>query len=117
LERLDEARSIEELAADDPGNLTGQLYLGVLRARLGDRTGAERVAQRLAEWDQPLLRGVHTYFRADILAQLGDLDAAVHLLEEAWAEGASGALFHHHNIWLKPLRGHPSYEDLLKPRG
>jgi tetratricopeptide (TPR) repeat protein/TolB-like protein len=117
LERLDEARSLEELAADDPDDLEGQLYLGVLRAKLGDRTGAERVAQRLAEWNQPLLKGEHTYYRAAILANLGELDAAVHLLEEVVAGGYSNTMFMHRNPLLRPLWGHPSFRDFLNPRG
>jgi tetratricopeptide (TPR) repeat protein len=121
LDRLEEARPwLEGLAAEYPGNMQFQALLGILEGRLGDRAGAEQISQALAEWDAPFLRGENTLYRAYIAANLGDLGAAVRLLEQAVAEARPWnwwRLRFDRDPYLKPLRGYPPFEDFIEPRG
>jgi serine/threonine protein kinase len=59
--------------------------------------------------------------RAMIAASLGDKAAAVQLLREAIAQGftdvAGYAEFFHRAPEMAPLRGHPPFEELIKPKG
>jgi hypothetical protein len=54
-----------------------------------DRTVAvaERVSQRLAEWEEPLLLGLDRSYKARITANLGDLDEGVRPATHAVADG------------------------------
>ncbi len=120
LGRLEDARPwVEGLAAEYPGNMQFQALLGVLQARLGDRAGAERISQVLADWDAPVLRGENTLYRAHIAANLGDRADAVRLLELAVAEGRPWDWWRRFDMQplLKPLRGYPPFEDFIQPRG
>src|SRR5438874_6447728 len=62
-------------------------YLGAVAARQGNRDQALRVDQTLARVKRPYLFGRPTVWRARIQALLGERDAAVALLQEAFARG------------------------------
>jgi tetratricopeptide (TPR) repeat protein/TolB-like protein len=98
--------------------------LGVIAARRGDRTGAERIAEELRQVDRPYLYGESLYSRAMIAASLGDKAAAVQLLREAIAQGLGlgvewegYAVLLHRAPEMAPLRGYPPFEELIKPKG
>ena len=66
---------------------------------------------------QPFWGGVNTAWRASIAAAMGDLDQAVRLLDHAIDEGWYVRLNPHRSQFLKPLRGFPSFERLVEPKG
>jgi hypothetical protein len=108
---------VAALAEEWPQGMGYQGYLGVLAARLGDRTEAERVDTWLRDLERPYLYGSHTLWRARIAAVLGDHDRAVVLLREAFAEGLTHDVAWHVDVDLRPLRDHPPFRELMRPRG
>jgi tetratricopeptide (TPR) repeat protein len=118
LERDEEAIPlIEALAEETPGSLGITGRLGVLRARQGRTEEAQRISERLRQWEAPYLKGANTAWRANIAAALGDAEGAVQLLGQAHEQGWSFRSMPYRNPYLKPLRGHPAFEDFLRPRG
>ena len=93
-------------------------YLGVLAARLGDPDRAHEYDQRLASLDNTYLFGYQTLWRARIAAQLGDVDASLAFLREAFSEGASFPFeFLHTGADFDPLRDLSSFREILRPKG
>jgi serine/threonine protein kinase/tetratricopeptide (TPR) repeat protein len=116
--RLDEAgRIFESLAAGDPENIDFQGYLGTLAARRGDREGAMRVFEELGKLERPFLLGSHLWWQARIASLLGEKERAVGLLREAFSQGLSYGVYLHCEIDLEPLWDHPSFKELLRPKG
>jgi tetratricopeptide (TPR) repeat protein len=114
-ERWEEAREVFE---KEPDNLTHQIYIGYIAARLGDYETANRIIEEYVDtWDDPYLYGQQPLVRACFAALMGDRDRAVLLLREAGAQG--GALGHGlcHDMDLEPLFGYPPFEDLIRPKG
>ena len=78
-----------------PYSLNRQLDLGTIgrlatiAARLGRRSEAERIGRQLQDMPLGYLHGRQTYWRAHIAAVLGDHEAAVLLLRDAFAQGYS----------------------------
>lgn len=121
--RWEAARSVwEGLAARHPENDEYAAHLGVLAARRGDRTEAERIDARL----RAAARGPGAVFdpnggpliwRARIAAQLGERERATALIGEALDRGMRhGYLLLHAVRDLDPLRGYAPYDELLRPR-
>jgi DNA-binding SARP family transcriptional activator/TolB-like protein len=118
---------LRSYAADRPADLAqwpavspmlevhGQL--GTLAARQGNRAEAERISAMLEALERPYLFGEHTYWRARIAAQLGERDHAVALLRAAYAQGFKWWLPLHSEPDFEPLRDHPSFRELLRPKG
>jgi tRNA A-37 threonylcarbamoyl transferase component Bud32/tetratricopeptide (TPR) repeat protein len=118
LDRLEEAENLlEPLVSELPDTLSHQGYLGILKARLGEREVAEGISGALESWDQPVSFALNTVFRARIAAYLGEPEDAVRLLEQAMEEGWLVRGNPHRDPFLKPLRGHPAFERFLKPKG
>ncbi|MFC1660552.1 protein kinase [Gemmatimonadota bacterium] len=116
-DRPEEAQPLlSGLAEESPEDLTTRGLLGVALARIGDQAGAEVQASWCGELDRPYLWGAHTYWQAAILTHLDRNDEAADLLWRAHGEGRSWARFHD-DAYLTPLRGHPRFEDLLRPKG
>ncbi len=73
------------------GRLSDELWLtgrlATLDARLGRRAEAERVSAALRDRPAGYLHGRQTFWRAHIAAALGQREAAVLLLRDAYAEG------------------------------
>jgi tetratricopeptide (TPR) repeat protein/TolB-like protein len=105
------------LAEDNPGNIADRGRLGVVQAKLGDRTEAERTSEILVSMDQPFRGGQNTAWMAYIAAYLGDLDGAVRLLGEAIDGGWAVGLEPHRSPYLKPLREYEPFEQLTTPKG
>jgi DNA-binding SARP family transcriptional activator/TolB-like protein len=116
--RWEEARSIfAELAHADPASLAAVGHLGVIAARLGDGMEARRIDGLLAEFDRPFLHGAHTYWRARIAAVAGEREHAVRLLRDSFAEGRPFGTSLHAEMDFEPIRDHPGYRELLRPKG
>jgi predicted Zn-dependent protease len=124
----DPARALtENLARQHPRNVSYLGLLGVLAAQRHDQRYAERVDSLLDAVRGPYLRGLPTYWRAAIAAQLGEREMSVTLLRDATAQGlveeflASQGLFRGHSLhsdfYFEPLHGYPPFEQLLRPKG
>jgi DNA-binding SARP family transcriptional activator/tetratricopeptide (TPR) repeat protein len=110
----------EQLALEQPTNLTYQGLRGVLAAWAGDR--------RQAGWSDSVLAarppdpdGLSTYWRACIAARLGNSSQAVSLLWQAHAEGwgSGGDFFRalHTDPALEPLHDYAPFLALQRPKG
>jgi tetratricopeptide (TPR) repeat protein len=118
LDRLLEASVlVESLAWDFTDSASDQGRLGVFRAKLGDAAGAEAVSEALLRWDAPYPMGRNTLWAAYISAQLGELDRAVHLLRDASQQGWNYRDRLHSDPFLRPLRDHPAFQELIRPKG
>jgi TolB-like protein/Tfp pilus assembly protein PilF len=109
LGRYDEART-EYLA--EPASDFGLTGLAVVEHKLG-RAQAARDAFAKIEQEGDRVR----YQQAQILSQLGQLDAAIERLQQARAIGDSGLVYARNDPWLDPLRGDPRFAGLLKSIG
>ncbi|MCC6317087.1 MAG: protein kinase [Gemmatimonadaceae bacterium] len=89
-------------------------YRGLALARKGDRAGAMAVADSLGALTRPWLFGNHTFWRAAIMAELGDREAAMTGLAEAYKQGVPKSLWHA-SYPLRALRGYPPFEVALRP--
>ncbi len=117
-ERWNESYALfARLAAGDPDNVSYQHYLGVLAARRGDRREAERISKWLASLTRPFLFGEHTYARASIAALLGEREAAVELLRDAFQQGFYTPSWVHGDMDLESLRDYPPFQELVRPKG
>jgi DNA-binding SARP family transcriptional activator/TolB-like protein len=105
-----------ELVAEKPDHPVVLGNLGAIAARRGDMDEAAAMDARLRELDQAYLWGVHTFQRARIAAVLGDRDRAVELLRAAFTEGALHGRHTHLILDLEELRGHPPFDELMRPR-
>jgi tetratricopeptide (TPR) repeat protein len=118
LERWSEAQEIfRDLIQEVPDNLVHLGTLGILVARGGDIEEARRIEQELQEMDTPYSKGSNTYQRAVIAAHLGELDRAVQLLRQAHSQGVWFEPWFHSNQAFEPLRGHPGFEEFMRPKG
>jgi len=91
-------------------------YLGAVAARQGNRDQALRVDQTLARVKRPYLFGRPTVWRARIQALLGERDAAVALLQEAFARGYPHAHGLHVDLAFESLRDYGPFRELLTPK-
>ena len=89
-------------------------YLAMIAARTHDAARARFVSDSLAanvpKWD----RGRTPYWRAAILAELGDRDQAMRLLSLAPRQGQF-MWYWHREPPLRALRGYPPFQELIKP--
>jgi tetratricopeptide (TPR) repeat protein len=117
-ERWQEAQGLfRRLAAQSPRDLDLKGRLGVLAARRGEVREASSADRALRECRRPYLFGRHTLWRARIAALLGHGTGAVELLQGAFAEGLAFGLELHSDPDLEPLRAHPRFQALVRPRG
>ena len=90
-------------------------YLAIAYARRGDTARARAISDSLAgsvrEWDL----GETPYWRAGILATLGEKTEAVRLLRTAHQQGQSKAAWHYLPP-LRALRGFSEFEALIRPQ-
>jgi DNA-binding SARP family transcriptional activator len=117
-------RLLGDVAADLPEDVHIQGALGVLAARRGDRGEAERIRSWLTgpgttqPWagQGPPGRRSPTYWRACIAAHEGRLEEALVLLRRSFGEGMWYDLLPHQDPCLDPLRSHPAFRELFRPR-
>ena len=115
--RVDEARVVLERAVeervDTPYRSAYIGTLGVIAGLQGDRQRALELTQDLGAtpWDR-------AWFQADIAASLGEIDKATALLREAVGKGLPVHRIHDEGpfIW-RALRDHPSFQELIRPKG
>ncbi len=91
-------------------------YLGAIAARTGDIEEAQRLSKQLGEDTRLYLFGKPTFWRARILALLGNKEAAVNLLRQATKEGYAFSALHPLEDF-EPLADYPPYIQLMKPKG
>jgi thioredoxin-like negative regulator of GroEL len=118
LERWDEAQALyAALAAGVPEDFGHRAQLGLIAARRGDVAGAERVQQQLAELADRYRFGEHAYRGATIAAVLGEREAAVNLLREAFGQAyPQGSMLVHRDFDLESLFDYPPYVELMEPK-
>ncbi len=115
----DEAEDLlRRLVEKAPENLSVVACMGILAARRGDRTEAENAADTLARAEGNLQESVNdTHSRACIAAQLGDLELAVDLLRQNVGFGVPYWYMVRTDPDLAPLRDHPAFQELMRPKG
>src|SRR6059036_510754 len=109
-------RWIAVITGDSPDRVTVQGFLGVLAARQERRADALAFDRTLQAMSPTYLYGRHTMWRARIHAVLGERDAAVELVQEAFAQGypRGGVMHLYPSLWS--LRDYPPYRELLTPK-
>ena len=91
-------------------------YRGAIAARQGKRDEALRIDQLLARVQRPYLFGRPAVWRARIQALLGERDAAVALLRDAFARGYPHAHGLHVDLAFESLRDYGPFRELLTPK-
>ncbi|MBA3403364.1 MAG: protein kinase [Gemmatimonadaceae bacterium] len=115
--RWDDAST--ELASLLQADSTNIDYLGIsglIHSRRGNRSEAEFAAERLALTPHPYQFGLGNLYRARIAATLGDKEAAMTRINEAFAQGRSYDLTLHRDIDLESLRGYTPFDRFLRGR-
>ena len=118
LERWDEAQALyAALAAVVPEDIGHRAQLGLIAARRGDIMAAEEIEAWLAGLSDRYRFGEHTYDRATIAAVLGEREAAVNLLREAFGQAyPQGSMLVHRDFDLESLFDYPPYVELMEPK-
>jgi len=106
-------RWIAVITGDSPDWVTIQGFLGVLAARQERRADALTFDKTLQAMSPRYLYGRHTMWRARIHAVLGERDAAVGLVQEAFAQGYPRGGVMHLFPSLRLLRDYAPYQELL----
>jgi len=109
-------RWMSAITGDQPDHLTFLGFLGVVVAREGKRDEALRLDRTLQAMSRRYLYGRHTMWRGRIHAVLGEREAAIALVQEAFAQGyPQGGVMHlYPSLWS--LRDYPPFRDLLRPK-
>ena len=107
----------DSLALDDARDLWYRGVRGFFAAMMGDSVQARTDAEWLAALDRPYLRGSNTYWLAKIAGALGERDEAVNLLRQAYSEGYPPSWSHLWNSDFAPIRDHPDFQELMRPKG
>src|SRR5213593_2247202 len=109
-------RWMAAITGDQPDHLTFLGFLGVVAARAGKRDEALRLDRTLQAMSRRYLYGRHTMWRGRIHAVLGEREAAIALVQEAFAQGyPQGGVMHlYPSLWS--LRDYPPFRDLLRPK-
>jgi tetratricopeptide (TPR) repeat protein len=113
-----EARIVfDSLVEDDADNLGVRAVRGFFAAMEGDSAQARTDAEWLATLDRPYMLGFNTYWRAAISGALGERDDGLNLLRQAFSEGWYHSWEHAWYAELAPLRDHPEFQELMRPKG
>lgn len=121
--RWDEARAVyERLAADGAGGHAAweaRAYLGLLAARRGDRTAAEKAIHVLGKREPA--EAISALRQAQIAALLGERERAMGFLRQMMttaiiSEGRMLFFLHRERDW-DDMRGYPSFRAFMKPKG
>lgn len=116
--RWEEAREHYQGLVDEfPNNIAWHGLLGVAAARSGDHEEANRIAQWLADQDQPYMNGTNSFWRAQISAAQGDLEEAVTLFRQSYSEGMNYFAGYASPANFEELREYPPFQEFLRPRG
>ena len=104
------------LRASDPDNVEYLGMHGLVRARLGEREEAMRIARSLSRLRRPFQFGTVPLYQARIAAVLGDRSEAVAYLRQAFDQGKLYHLWLHRDMDLDSLRGYAPFEALVRPK-
>ena len=122
--RWDEAEALLNwIIARNPEDVRAHGALGALAARRGDRHAAIEADRWLAErWAESPSGGTITYERAAIAALLGERERALSLFRQAIVEGFAFVSADYYLEFdvdpdLDSLRGEPTFQRLIQPRG
>src|SRR5207244_1047664 len=104
------------ITGDSPDPVPLQGSLGAVAARQQQRAEALRADRALQAMSPRYLYGRNTMWRARIQAVLGERDAAVALVQEAFAQGypRGGVMHLYPSLWS--LRDYPPFRELMTPR-
>ena len=117
LDRWQEAAGLaDSLRQSEPDNVDYQGLLGLSYARMGLRSRALAITDSLARDQRHYQFGGPSLYRARIAAVLGDRDAAVAKLRDAFAEGREYDLWLHRDRDFETLRDYPPFAQLVKPK-
>jgi len=112
-----EAKSMfEVLHREFPEDVDYHGYLGSIMARMGNKEEALKISKQLEELERPYLNGGHTFWRARIVAVLGEKVNAVSLLREALTQGVSYS-YVLPDMDLELLSDYRAFIELIKPKG
>jgi serine/threonine-protein kinase len=109
-------KRIQDLAGEYPQSLTLQGTLGYAYAISGQTKKAEGIFQDLGQMSE-LKKRNHGYALALVLIGMDQRREAVSWLEAAYAEGALCSLAFRSDPILRPLRGEPQFDLLLRKIG
>jgi tetratricopeptide (TPR) repeat protein len=124
--RGDEACGLyDDALTDEPDNPWYNQRVGLCAARHGDRETALEMEARIEEIGEPaeptgvpnVWRGRSQVLQAGIAARLGDRDRAVKLIQRAIAAGFASYRWLHVDPDLDPLRSHPEFQEIVRPKG
>lgn len=116
-ERWDDLMQLERAASAVLPEVDRLGLRGHAAARRGDDAAAAQASAELAALSRPFLFGAHHLWRARIAAEQGDPDLAIRLLQRAFASGSGREwAFLHYGRDFDRLRGHPGFQDLVRPR-
>jgi len=109
-------RWMAAITGDQADHVTFVGFLGVVAAREGKREEALRLDRTLQAMSPRYLYGRHTMWRGRIHAVLGEREAAIALVQEAFAQGyPQGGVMHlYPSLWS--LRDYPPFEELVRPK-
>jgi hypothetical protein len=102
---------------------TNSVYIAYLgdrggaRAHHGKVDSARAQIGRLEQVPGPRVMAAYAgAARAAITAALGDTEAAIALLDEAYRNGYPYGVSLHESVWWHPLRSIPQFRDVIRPR-
>jgi DNA-binding SARP family transcriptional activator/tetratricopeptide (TPR) repeat protein len=116
--QLDAAETMfRALNREHPHNVDYLGHLGALAARRGDVTTARRFSDSLSDRDAaaPVPGEESIVWRARIAALLGEKEAAMHLLIDAF--GPQGTTELHNNSDFDGMRSYPPFREFVRPKG
>jgi TolB-like protein/lipoprotein NlpI len=106
---LGDVAGARDAFAEEPAEVFGLTGLAIARRKLGDAAGAEAAwGGLLAQYGESGL-----YQQAQVLAQWGEKERALAMLQRAFDEGDPGVLLTTNDPLLDPLRGEPAMDRLL----
>ena len=107
----DTSAGVRRLLAD----VAASGYLGVTLARRGEVAPARALADSLGALQRKWLFGWNTFWKGAIYSELGEREAGVRLLGQAYEEGIGKRQWHYYNQ-LRALRGYAPFEARIKPQ-
>ena len=108
---------LREVATESPEDVDVIALGGAIAARLGDEAAARDALAALQSKKGRFRFGVQFLGSARVLAILGDSDQAISALRGAFARGYCYGIDLHTDIDLALLGAHPSFRELLRPKG
>ena len=113
----DAAAVARELVAESPEDIELIALGGTIAARLGDDAAARGSLTTLHSKKGRFRFGLQLVCSARVLAILGDSDQAIAALRGAFARGHCHGIDLHTDIDLALLGAHPSFREMLRPKG